>query len=97
MQELTEARARRAPLAALRTDTRALAAATEEAAAGDSDLVPLAAGAAAAAEAGAALAVRQADALEAAATLLLASPEIVRCGLLLCAGTPLFGHLTVPL
>ena len=97
MQELTEARARRASLAALRTDTRALAAATEEAAAGDADLVPLAAGAAAAAEAGAALAVRQADALEAAATLLLASPEIVRCGLLVCAGTPLSGHRTAPL
>ncbi|KAK9830979.1 hypothetical protein WJX81_004843 [Elliptochloris bilobata] len=70
----------RAALAALRSDTSALAAAAEEAAAGDSDLVPLAAGAAAAAEAGAALAVRQAEALQAAATALLRSAEIVRQG-----------------
>jgi hypothetical protein len=51
----------------------------EAAAAGDADLVPLAASAAAAAEAGAALAARQAGALDAAAAELLGSPEIVRC------------------
>lgn len=69
----------RAALGALRSDTSALVAAAEEAATGDSDLVPLAAGAAAAAEAGAALAARQAEALEAAAAQLLRSPDILRC------------------
>ena len=74
----TSCAAGRAALTALRSDTSGLAAAAEEAAVGDSDLEPLATGAAAAAEAGAALAARQAEALQAAAASLLGSAEIVR-------------------
>lgn len=52
---------------------------------GEADLEELTASSEAAAETGATLATRQADALEAASQELLCSPEITRCNLWACA------------
>lgn len=51
---------------------------------GEADLEELTASSEAAAETGATLAMRQADALEAASQELLCSPEITRCNLWAC-------------
>jgi hypothetical protein len=65
-------------LTAVKADTGPLIQVTEQVD-GEADLAELTASSAAAAETGAALGLRQAEALEAASQELLCSPEITRC------------------